>query len=186
MGSSPPPRPTTIVYLAPERADDRSRARRRAASVLRSRCFGIAPESVAGRPNVEHDKGRALMASRIFQCFVATGLHPFILFSARNQNAGMCVDGKGARTKPRFSGEKWVFEGRASVMAPASGFQSDSKSKGRSAESGGSQTERARSRREQKPAATPRSLTDARPQRLRTWRLHAISSSGSGRIRQVR
>ena len=46
MGSSPPPHPTTIVYLVSERAGDRSRARRRAASVLRWRT--ISPKHNAG------------------------------------------------------------------------------------------------------------------------------------------
>jgi hypothetical protein len=90
VGSSPPPHLTTIVYLAPERADDRSRARRRAASVLRSRCFGIAPESVAGR---------LLWRVALFSVSYLPGS---ILLSARNRNAGMCVDGKGARTKHDF------------------------------------------------------------------------------------
>ena len=85
-----------------------------------------------------------------------------------------------ARGKTRFSGGKWVFARRASVVAPASGFQSDSKSEGRRAERGASQIERAWPRRERKSAATPR-LADRTPKHepLNLWQ---ITSSGSGRF----
>ena len=86
-----------------------------------------------------------------------------------------------ARGNTRFSGGKWVFARRASVVAPASGFQSDSKSEGRRAERGASRIEQVWPRRERKSAATPR-LADRTPQAraARPWlKLRLLDPAGS-------